>query len=209
MDLLTRLKRLPGQLLGGPPFRGSLKVERLPVFATALSTFRHFRTPLKILDNVFQGDHDLKYLDVPGFPPILFVRDPELIRTITVETANQGNFDRDTLPTQGIARVVGGSNLLFAQGETWRKHRVAAARPFGATAVLAPEVYGEMESAVRRAVEPRLEEIAERVRKSPTNTYRMRLESDVKAVMLDVLVNVLFGSAVPHEELKTKYLPAI
>ena len=209
MGLLTRLKRLPGQILGRNPFKGSLRVERLPVLWTALTTFRHFRTPLKILDYVFQGDADVKYLDVPGFPPFLFVRDPELIRTITVETANQGNFDRDTLPTQGIARVVGGSNLLFAQGETWRRHRAAAARPFGATAVLAPDVYREMETAVRRAVEPRLDEIAERVRQSPTKTYRMRLESDVKAVMLDVLVNVLFGSAVPHDELKTKYLPAI
>jgi cytochrome P450 len=209
MGLLARLKRLPGQLMGENPFRGSLIVERLPVFATALCAFRHFRTPLRILDFVFQGDADLKYLDVPGFPPILFIRDPELIRTITVETANQGDFDRDTLPTQGIARVIGGSNLLFAQGETWRKHRTAAARPFGATAVLAPEVYHEMETAVRRAVEPRIEEIAERVRRSRTKTYRMRLESDVKAVMLDVLVNVLFGSAVPHEELKVKYLPAI
>src|SRR5262245_47766468 len=130
MNFLTRLKRLPGQLVGRNPFSGSLAVERLPLLLTGLTTVRHFRTPLKILDYVFRGDGDLKYVDVPGFPPILFVRDPELIRTITVETANKGNFDRDTLPTQGIARVVGGSNLLYSQGDTWKRHRVAASRPF-------------------------------------------------------------------------------
>lgn len=209
MDLLTRLRRLPGQLVRRNSFRGSLTVERLPLLAMGLTTVRHFRTPLRILDAVFRDDADLKYLDVPGFPPILFIRDPELIRTITVETANQGDFDRDTLPTQGIARVVGGSNLLYAQGDTWRRHRVAAARPFGAGAVLTPEVYHDMEIAVKRAVEPQLEELAERVRRSPSNTYRMQLEPDIKAVMLIVLVNVLFGSAVPGDELRTKYLPAI
>jgi cytochrome P450 len=37
----------------------------------------------------------------------------------------------------------------------------------------------------------------------------MRLESDIQAVMLHVLVNVLFGAGVPHQELRTRYLPAI
>src|SRR5262245_4241822 len=114
MTLLARLKRLPGQLLGRSPFRGALKVERLLILSTAFLTMRNFRTPLRILDAVFNDDRDLKYLDVPGFPPILFIRDPEIIRTIAVETANQGDFDRDTLPTQGIARTVGGGNLLYS-----------------------------------------------------------------------------------------------
>src|SRR4051812_41714529 len=108
MGVLTRLLRLPRQFLGESPFRGTYPVTRLPTFTTALVTARHFRTPLSILDHVFRNDQDVAYLDVPGFPPILFVRDPEMIRTIAVETANRGAFDRDTLPTQGIARVVGG-----------------------------------------------------------------------------------------------------
>lgn len=157
MDLFTRLKRLPRQLRGKSPFQGSLDVTRLPIVETARVTRRYFRTPLRILDWVFQDDQDLKVLDTPGFPPILFIRDPELIRAITVETANHGAFDRDTLPTQGIARVVGGRNLLYAQGEIWRRHRVAAARPFGAGASLAPEVFHDMEMTIRRAVEPQLE----------------------------------------------------
>src|SRR5687767_2811756 len=102
MRLFHRLKRLPEQLRGRSPFGGTLPVERLPLARTALVTSWNFRTPLRILDFVFRGDGDLKCLDVPGFPPILFVRDPELIRKITVETALDGAFDRDTLPTQGI-----------------------------------------------------------------------------------------------------------
>jgi cytochrome P450 len=192
MRLLQRLKRLPGQLLGRNPFSGTLPVQRLPLAATGLVTIRNFRTPLRILDFVFRDDGDLKYLDVPGFPPMLFVRNPELIRTITVETALDGAFDRDTLPTQGIGRVVGKENLLYSQGEVWRKHKGAVVRPLGT-----------------KAVEPQLEDLVARVRRSPTNSHRMQLEPDIQAVMLNVLVNVLFGAAIPHDELRARYLPAI
>lgn len=209
MRLRTRLRRLPGQLLGRNPFGGSLPVARLPVARMGWLTARRFRTPLAILDYVFRDDEDLKFLDAPGFPPILFVRNPALIRAITLETANQGAFDRDTLPTQGIARVVGGRNLLYSQGDIWRQHRAAAARPFGATAMLTPETFRHMEQAIRRAVEPQLDEFIERARLTPQRAQRMQLEPDIKAVMLNVLVNVLFGSDVPHEELRTRYLPAI
>jgi cytochrome P450 len=209
MRLLARLRRLPGQLDGRSPFGGTIRVERLPLISTALVTMRHYRKPLRILDHVFRDDHDLKYLDVPGFPPILFVRDPELIRTIAVETANDGAFDRDTLPTQGIGRVVGKENLLYSQGAVWRKHKGAVARPFGTTAVQKEEVFKDLELAIKRAVEPEIEEVAERVRRSPNNTCRMKLEPNIKALMLNVLVNVLFGAAVPHDELRRKYLPAI
>jgi cytochrome P450 len=209
MDLVARLKRLLGQLLWQNPFPGTRPVHRLPLLRTGLHTLRHFRTPLRILDAVFADDRDLKYLDVPGFPPILFVRDPELIRAVAVETANGGAFDRDTLPTQGVARVVGGRNLLFAQGELWRKHRTAAARPFGTGAVQTPDVFHDIEDAIKRAVVPQLDELEETVRRTGANRCRMKLEPHIKAVMLNVLVNVLFGAAVPHRELCERYLPAI
>ncbi len=209
MDLITRLTRVPGQLWGRNPFSGTLKVERLPLFTMGRVTLRNFRTPLQILDHVFQDDGDLKYLDVPGFPPILFIRDPELIRAITVETANEGDFDRDTLPTQGIGRVVGKDNLLYSQGAVWRKHKGAVARPFGTRAVQTPEVFKDLEKTIRKAVEPTLDELVERVRKSPTNTHRIQLETDIKALMLTLLVHILFGSDIPSDELRTRYLPAI
>ena len=209
MGLLTRLRRLPAQLDGAGPFRGTLRPHPVPLLDAAVVTFRHFRTPLRILDWVFRRGGHLHSLDVPGFPPILFVRDPEVIRQITLRTANHHDFDRDTLPTQGIARVVGGRNLLYAQGEVWKRHRAAAAPPFGAGAVRSADVFHDIERAIRHAVEPQLEELATRVQKSGRNAVRMRLEPEINAVMLDVLVNVLFGSPVPPAELRHDYLPAI
>src|SRR5262249_3035485 len=135
---------------------------------------------LRIVDLVFRDGGDLKYLDVPGFPSILFVCDPEFIRTLTLQTALQGDFDRDTLPTQGIARVVGAENLLYSQGKTWQKHKGAISRPLGTTAVQTPEVFKDLELAIKRAVEPQLEELAELVRRSPTNSHRMKLELSIK-----------------------------
>lgn len=209
MRLLQRLRRLPGQFLRRSPFAGTLPVGRLPLIRTGLATVRNFRTPLAILDFVFRDDCDLKYLDVPGFPAILFVREPELVRKITVQTALDGAFDRDTLPTQGIGRVVGKDNLLYAQGDVWRRHKGAVVRPMGTGAVQTPEVFYDLEKTIRKAVEPQLEDLVEKVRRSPTNSHRMRLEPDIQAVMLNVLVNVLFGAAIPHSELRTQYLPAI
>jgi cytochrome P450 len=209
MGLLTRLRRLPGQLGGTNPFPGTLRARPVPLLDTGFATLRHFRTPLRILDFVFRDGGHLKYLDVPGFPPILFVRDPEVVRQVALRTANQGDFDRDTLPTQGIARVVGGRNLLYAQGEVWKRHRTAAAPPFGAGAVRSAGVFHDIERAVRAAAEPALEELALRVRKAGRPAVRVRLEPEIQAVMLDVLVNVLFGAAVPAAELRETYLPAI
>jgi cytochrome P450 len=209
MGPLARLKALPGQLLWRNPFPGTLRAHRLPVLETGLLALRHFREPLRILEHVFREDRDLAYLDVPAFPPILFVRHPELIRAVTIGTANGGPFDRDTLPTQGIARVVGGQNLLYAQGDVWKKHRSAAARTLGAGAVQTPEVFRDMELAIKHAVEPQLDALEARVRATGTNRVRMKLEPHIKAAMLDVLVNVLFGAPVPREELRDRYLPAI
>ncbi len=209
MRFLTRLQRLPAQLLGESPFRGTLPIERLSNLSTLLAVTRYFRTPLRILDYVFQNEGDIKYLNVPGFPSILFIRDPELIRQVTVATANQGDFDRDTLPTQGIARVVGERNLLFAQGEFWKRHRTAVAKAFGASNFQDPEIYSDIEQTIRKAVEPQLEALVEKVRRSPTGTVRMKLEPSIQAMMLHVLVNVLFGSPIPHDELRDRYLPAI
>lgn len=204
-----RWRRLPGQLRGSHPFGGTLPVHRLPLWSTGIATARHFRTPLAILDRVFSGPDDLYYLDVPGFAPILFLREPTLIREICLATANDGDFDRDTLPTQGIGRVVGTENLLYAQGEVWQRHKGAAVRPLGTRAVQTEAVFHDLEATIKRAVHPQLEELAARVRRLPGTWSRMQLEPDIQAVMLNVLVNVLFGAEIGHDELRERYLPAL
>ena len=85
--MLSRLRRLPGQLLRRNPFGGTLGVKPLSLWQLGAVTARNFRTPLEILNFVFEDDWDLRYADVPGFPPFLFVRDQELIREITSKTA--------------------------------------------------------------------------------------------------------------------------
>lgn len=182
---------------------------RLPILETIRVTARSFRNPLKILDYVFQDDQDLKYFDLPGFTPILFIRDPEMIRQITLETANGGDFDRDTLPTQGIGRVVGKNNLLYAQGELWQRHKSGIVRVLGTKAVQTYDVFHNLENTIKTALEPQLEELAEKVRTSMSNEHPMHLENDIKAVMLNLLVNVLFGANITQAEIRDKYLPAI
>lgn len=38
---------------------------------------------------------------------------------------------------------------------------------------------------------------------------RLRLEPEIKAVMLEMLANNFFGADIPHEELRNRYVPAL
>lgn len=143
-----RLANLPRQLCGRSPFEGDIRPSRVPLFPPGSGRpalpFPHpwnYREPLRILDAYFwradeetgSGRHN-RYLEVPGFPPVLVTRDPGLIRAITTNTGDrEGQFDRDTLPSTGIARATGKDTLLFSNGPAWRRQRKLAASPFGKT----------------------------------------------------------------------------
>src|SRR5579864_3987837 len=119
-----RVARLPWQLLGISPFEGDIRPSRVRVFGTGRPClpFPHpwnYDRPIRILDAYFWdadaesgwGRHN-RYLDVPGFAPVLVTRDPLIIRAITTETGDrEGQFDRDTLPSTGIARATGPDTL--------------------------------------------------------------------------------------------------
>ena len=48
-------------------------------------------------------------------------RDPGIIKAILFDTGDKpGLFDRDTLPTDSIARLAGTDTMLYANGEFWR-----------------------------------------------------------------------------------------
>src|SRR5207244_6597409 len=103
--------RLPKQLLGISPFAGDVQPTRVPLFAPGSGRptlpFPHpwnYREPIRILETYFwgadaeqgSGRHN-RYLDVPGFAPMLVTRDPRIIRAIATETGDQpGQFDRGT-----------------------------------------------------------------------------------------------------------------
>jgi hypothetical protein len=123
--------RLPRQFRGVNPFDGDSRPARVSLFSSrnAASTlpFPHpwnYDRPLEILETYFRDSEDdsgparhNRYFEVPGFPPVLVTRDPGIIRAITTATGDGvGQFDRDTLPSTGIARATGSDTLLFSNG---------------------------------------------------------------------------------------------
>lgn len=99
------------------------------------------------------GRHN-RYLDVPGMPPVLVTRDPGVILAILTATGDrEGHFDRDTLPSTGIARATGEDTLLFGNGSMWRRHRKASAAPFGKTALFQIDVFFQFEDTFRSTVQ--------------------------------------------------------
>jgi cytochrome P450 len=218
-----RIERLPRQLLGISPFDGDIRPTRVPLFRPwsnrPSQPFPHpwnYDQPLEILDTYFwgaDGEHGhgrhTRYLEVPGFPPVLVTRDPGLIRAIATETGDRdGQFDRDTLPSSGIARATGTDTLLYGNGAAWRTQRKLAAPPFGKTTLFQPEKFHEFEETFRRTVAQRLNTLrAHLIQTGPT--ARIVMEPEIKAVMLEMLANNFFGAEISYDEIRNCYVPAL
>ena len=222
-EQLLRLKRLPGQLLRRNPFRGSIRVGSVPLvaFGSGRKTqpFPHpwnYQRPLDILETMFwnsdqddDGARHNRYLDVPGFAPVLVTRDPEIIRAISASTgARPGQFDRDTLPSTGIARATGSDTLLYANGPRWKHQKKLATPPFARTTLFRPETFGDFERTFRATVSERLQKFRERVASS-SGPFRVELDPEIKAIMLEMLVNNFFGADVPYDEIRERYVPSL
>jgi len=222
---IARLRRLPRQLRRRSPFEGSITPGRVPLFAPWSGRrslpFPHpwnYRDPLRILGAFFHGadaetDHGARhnrYLDVPGCAPVLVTRDPALIRSISMATGDKpGQFDRDTLPTAGIARATGERTLLYANGAEWRAQKQMAAPPFSRSTLYQPEIFGDFAGAFRGVVVERLELLHRRVREQGGGPLTVRLDHEIKTVMLDMLVNCFFGASVDHDEIRTRHVAAL
>jgi cytochrome P450 len=179
----------------------------------------NYREPLRILDTYFwnadaetgSGRHN-RYLEVPGFAPVLVTRDPRIIRAIATETGDRpGQFDRDTLPSTGIARATGTETLLYANGPTWKRQKKLATPPFARTTLFQPEQFHEFAETFRVTVRQRLDAMKRRLEQTgPTGgTLRVQLEPEIKAVMLEMLVNNFFGAEVSYAEISQQYVPAL
>jgi cytochrome P450 len=227
------LAAVPRQLRGRSPFEGTVTPSRVPFVAMGSGRaglpFPHpwnFREPLKILDAVFHGADEEegsrrhnRYLDVPGFVPVLVTRDPSLIRAISAETGDKpGQFDRDTLPSAGIARATGEDTLLYANGETWKRQKRLAMPPFSRTSLFQPEQFQEFEETFRRTASSRLDALRRRVGTggargvgagSGGGVLRLELEPEIKAIMLEMLVNNFFGAELAYEQIRDRYVPAL
>lgn len=218
------LKRLPGQLLGVNPFAGDTRPVRVPIFfgprGRPTLPFPHpwnYTEPIRILETYFWGADDdqgsgrhNRYLDMPGFAPILVSRDPGIIRAITTDTGDgAGQFDRDTLPSTGIARATGPDTLLYANGPEWKRQRKLAASPFGKTTLYQPEMFQEFEVTFRQTVHERLEALRLRLEREGRTSTRIALEPEIKVVMLEMLSNNFFGTEISYQELRERYVPAL
>lgn len=219
-----RLERLPQQLLRTNPFAGDLQPTRVPMLAwrsgrptAPFPTPWNYKQPLQILETYFWGADEEsgpgrhnRYLDAPGMPPILVTRDPSLIRAITTNTGDKpGQFDRDTLPSVGIARATGADTLLFANGPLWRRQRKLAASPFGKTTLFQPEKFHEFEQTFRHTVRERLDVLRAHLEASGQDRLTIALEPEIKTVMLELLANNFFGAEIPYDELRNRYVPAL
>lgn len=219
-----RLARLPQQLLHRNPFGGDCLPGRVPMFAPGSGRpalpFPHpwnFREPLRILDSYFWnadsetgGARHNRYLDVPGFAPVLVTRDPGVIRAICSETGDQpGQFDRDPLPSAGIARATGKDTLLYSNGSVWRRQRKLAAPPFGKTTLFQPERFHEFEATFRQTIQKRLAALRDHLQASGKNSAVVALEPEIKVVMLELLTNNFFGTDIPYNDLRSRFVPAI
>ena len=219
-----RLMRVPRQLLRISPFAGDSQPTRVPLFQLGSGRptvpFPHpwnYAEPIRILETYFwgadaeqgPGKHN-RYLDIPGLAPVLVSRDPGIIRAITSETGDRdGEFDRDTLPSTGIARATGEDTLLYANGTFWRKQRKVAASPFGKTKLFQPERFHEFAETFRKTVVERLDTLGNRLEANGQNVLRIPLEQEIKAVMLEMLTNNFFGAKIAYKELRHRYVPAL
>jgi len=205
------------------PFDGDIQPTRIPLLAPGSGRpalpFPHpwnYQDPLSILETYFwNADQQLgparhsRYLDVPGLMPVLVTRDPGVIRAVAQKTgASAGQFDRDTLPSRGIARATGKDTLLYANGPLWKRQKKLAMPSFNRSSLFQPEQLHAFESTFRGTVQKRLDAIHERLKHEGT-PLRVRLEPEIKTVMLELLVNTFFGTDLAYEKIRDHYVPAL
>ncbi len=204
------------------PFAGDSCPSRVAMFASGRPSlpFPHpwnYNEPIKILETFFvDADkesgpaRDNRFLKIPFMAPVLVSRDPEMIRAILSATGDKPEqFDRDTLPSTGIARATGKDTLLYANGPMWRIQRKLAAPSFGKSTLFHPERFQEFEDTFRQTVIRRIEALKAYFAEHQTQTFRVKMEAEIKVVMLEMLTNNFFGAQIAYEEIRDRYAPAL
>ncbi len=219
----TRWRDFVRRCRGQSPFGGTLKPGRVRLFdpdsGRPTAPFPHpwnYHEPLDILESFFwDADRDplptrhTRYLEIPGMRPVLATRDPRLIKAISADTGDKpGQFDRDTMPSAGIARATGEDTLLYANGPVWKRQKKLATPPFARTTLFQPEQFRGFADSFRVTVRDRLSVLRQRVGES-REPLQIQLEPEIKALMLEMLVNNFFGASVPYREIRDRFVPAL
>ncbi|MGH7973459.1 MAG: cytochrome P450, partial [Limisphaerales bacterium] len=149
-------------------------------------------------------------LYVAGWPPVLLTREPAVIKAVLGATGDKpGQFDRDPSPMAGIARQTGADSLLYSNGLLWRTQKRLVAEPFSRSNLFQPEKFQGFEQTFRKTVAKRLDMLRAHQQSSGQKVSRVRLEPEIKVVMLEMLVNNFFGGQVSDSELRNRFVPAL
>lgn len=218
------MRQLPRQLLFRSPFKGDVATSRVwitrPESRNDTLPFPHpwnYHQPLEILDTFFSKADDQvgsakhnRFLEIPFCSAVLISREPSVIRAILTATGDkEGQFDRDAMPATGIARATGADTLLFSNGPSWRRQRKASASPFGKNSLYQPEIFQEFAATFRKTILERMQALHRLLADSGEDSITIPLEPEIKAVMLELLVNNFFGADLEYTQLREKYIPAI
>src|SRR5579871_5184277 len=194
----TWASRLLQQIRGVNPFGGDCLPSRVSLFEFGRPTlpFPHlwnYKNPIKIFETFYwgaeketgSGKHN-RYIYVAGFPPVLLTREPAVIKAVLGATGDKpGQFDRDQSPMAGIARATGKDSLLYSNGPFWRLQKRLSAEPFSRANLFQPEKFHGFEETFRHTVAQRLEMLRSFQRASGNKTTRLRLEPEIKVLMLE------------------------
>lgn len=222
MSFQTWFTHFRQQVRGVNPFDGDCLPTRVSLFGFGRPSlpFPHpwnYKDPIKIFETFYwdveketgSGKHN-RYLYVAGLPPVLLSREPAVIRAVLAATGDKpGQFDRDTSPTAGIARATGVDSLLYANGPTWRRQKRLSAEPFSRSNLFQPEKFHGFEQTFRQTVAERLGVLRSHQQASGKKVIRIELETEIKVVMLEMLVNNFFGGRVSYAELRERFVPAL
>ncbi len=218
----TGFARFLQQVRGVNPFGGDCLPTPVSLFGFGRPTwpFPHlwnYKNPIKIFETFYwdaeketgSGKHN-RYLYLAGLPPVLLTREPAVIKAVLSATGEKpGQFDRDTSPMEGIARATGKDSLLYSNGPIWRRQKKMSAEPFSRANLFQPEKFHGFEQTFRKTVAERLELLRSHQQASGEKVSRIRLEPEIKVLMLEMLVNNFFGGSVSEKELRNRFVPAL
>lgn len=222
MSFKISLTHLFQQLTGANPFAGDCLPSRVPLFRFGRPSlpFPHlwnYKDPIRIFETFYwdaeretgSAKHN-RYLYVAGLPPVLLSREPAVIKAVLGSTGEKpGQFDRDQSPMAGIARATGKNSLLYSNGCPWHRQKRMAAEPFSRSNLFQPEKFHGFEQTFRKTVAKRLEALRSLQLAKGEKTSRIRLEPEIKVIMLEMLVNNFFGGQVSESELRNRYVPSL
>lgn len=222
--MIQRISRVFQRLLRINPFQGDSKPSRVNIFISKSKRpslpFPHpwnYKQPIRILESIYCDIHDEvgparnnRYLDIPPFAPVLVTRDPGIIRAILLKSSDKpGDFDRDTSPSKGIARATGEDTLLYSNGPSWKAQKRMAAPSFAKSNLFQPEKFHEFEATFRGTIADRINILEKHLMSSGAQSVQIQLEPEIKAVMLEMLVNNFFGAKLSYQEIQEVYVPAL